>query len=123
MILLPQDLRERLLANGRRRGLDHVPVVKFFNPLGIGTWLATELDEDGDTLFGLADLGEPELGSFSPAEMEALELPFGMGIEREILFEGEFPLSVYAQAAQGAGRIVSDERSLRAAAVALRQQE
>ena len=33
MILLPQDLRERLLANGRRRGLDHVPVVKFFNPL------------------------------------------------------------------------------------------
>jgi Protein of unknown function (DUF2958) len=123
MILLPQDLRERLLANGRRRGLDHVPVVKFFNPLGIGTWLATELDEDGDTLFGLADLGEPELGSFSLAEMEALELPFGMGIERDILFEGEFPLSVYVQAAQAAGRIVSDERSLRAAAVALRQQE
>jgi hypothetical protein len=123
MILLPQDLRERLLANGRRRGLDHVPVVKFFNPLGIGTWLATELDEDGDTLFGLADLGEPELGSFSLAEMEALELPFGMGIERDILFEGEFPLSVYVQAAQAAGQIVSDERSLRAAAVALRQQE
>jgi hypothetical protein len=123
MILLPQDLREGLLANGRRRGLDHVPVVKFFNPLGIGTWLATELDEDGDTLFGLADLGEPELGSFNLAEMEALELPFGMGIERDIVFEGEFPLSVYVQAAQVAGRIVSDERSLRSAAVALRQQE
>ena len=60
MILLPQDLRERLLANGRRRGLDHVPVVRFFNPLGVGTWLASELDEDGDTLFGLAHLGEPE---------------------------------------------------------------
>jgi hypothetical protein len=59
MILLTAELRERLLANGRRRGLDHVPVVKFFNPLGVGTWLATELDEDGDTLFGLADLGDP----------------------------------------------------------------
>ncbi len=47
---------------------DHVPVVKFFNPLGEGVWLATELDEDGDTLFGLADLGEPELGSFSLSE-------------------------------------------------------
>lgn len=59
MILVTPELRKRLLANGRRRGLDHVPVVKFFNPLGIGTWLATELDEDGDTLFGLADLGYP----------------------------------------------------------------
>jgi hypothetical protein len=123
MILLTQDLRERLLANGRRRGPDHVPVVKFFNSLGIGTWLATELDEDGDTLFGLADLGEPELGSFSLAEMVALELPFGMRIERDILFEGEFPLSIYVRAAQTAGRIVIDERSLRAAAAALREEE
>lgn len=123
MILLTQDLRERLLANGRRRGLDHVPVVKFFNPLGIGTWLATELDEDGDTLYGLADLGEPELGSFSLAEMQAVELPLGMGIERDILFEGEDPLSVYAQAARTAGRIVIDKRSLRDAAAALQRQQ
>ena len=65
---------------------------------------------------GLADLGEPELGAFSLAEMEAVELPFGLGIERDILFEGAFPLSVYAQAARTAGRIVIDDRSLRAAA-------
>jgi hypothetical protein len=62
MILLTSDLRERLLANGRKRNVDHVPVVKFFNPLGAGTWLATELGKDGDQLFGLADLGFPELG-------------------------------------------------------------
>ena len=122
MILLTPELCERLLANGRRRGLDHVPVVKFFNPLGIGTWLATELDEDGDTLFGLADLGDPELGSFSLAEMQALELPLGMGIERDILFAGEYPLSVYAQAARTAGRIVIDGRLLRAAAAALQRE-
>ena len=122
MILLPRDLRERLLANGRRRGLDHVPVVKFFNPLGVGTWLASELDEDGDTLFGLAHLTEPELGAFSLAEMEAVELPFGMGIERDTLFEGAFPLSVYAQAAHAAGRIVLDDRSLRAAAAVLQRE-
>jgi hypothetical protein len=54
-------------------------VVKFFNPLGEGVWLATSLDADGDTLFGLADLGEPELGSFSLAEMTSVRLPFGMG--------------------------------------------
>ena len=122
MILVTPELRERLLANGRRCGLDHVPVVKFFNPLGIGTWLATELDEDGDTLFGLADLGYLELGAFSLAEMQELELPLGMGIERDILFEGEFPLSVYAHAARTAGRIVIDERSLRAAAAALQRE-
>src|SRR3546814_9982946 len=100
MNLLTPELRERLLANGRARDGDHVPVVRFFNPLGIGTWLATELDEDGDTLFGLADLGEPELGSFSLSEMAALRLSFGMGIERDILFEGAFPISVYAEAAR-----------------------
>lgn len=64
MNLLTPELRERLLTNGREFDADHVPVVKFFNPLGEGVWLATELDADGDTLFGLADLGEPELGSF-----------------------------------------------------------
>jgi hypothetical protein len=77
MILLTSDLRERLLANGQQPDVDHSPVVKFFNPLGAGVWLATELDADGDTLFGLADLGEPELGSFSLAEMAAVRLPLG----------------------------------------------
>lgn len=65
MILLTPHLRERLIANGRQRDVDHVPVVKFFNPFGDGVWLATELDPDGDIMFGLADMGYPELGSFS----------------------------------------------------------
>ena len=123
MILLTPGLRDRLLANGRLRDVDHVPVVKFFNPVGAATWLATELDEDHDTLFGLADLGFgcPELGSFSLLEMASVRLPFGLGIERDLYFEGSFPLSVYAEAARLAGRVVLDERSLRAAAAALRE--
>jgi hypothetical protein len=116
MIFLTPDLRERLLANGRLRDIDHVPVVKFFNPLGEGVWLATELDADGDTLFGLADLGEPELGSFSLSEMQSLRLPFGMGIERDILFEGVFPISAWAEAARRTGSIRVGERMLFAAA-------
>ncbi len=36
---------------------DHVPVVNLFDPTGPATWLLTELDADGDTLFGLCDLG------------------------------------------------------------------
>lgn len=124
MILLTEDLRDRLLANGRQPDTDHVPVVKFFNPVGAATWLVTELDEDGDTLFGLADLGFgcPELGSFSLSELASLRLPFEMGIERDLLFEGEFPLSIYVQAARTAAHIVIDERSLRAAAMALQRE-
>jgi hypothetical protein len=116
MILLTDDLRERLLANGLDRGADHVPVVKFFNPLGKGVWLATELDADGDTLFGLADLGNPELGSFSLEELTSICLPFGMGIERDILFTGDFPISVWAEAARQAGSIRAAERILYRAA-------
>lgn len=112
MILLTDDLRERLLANGLERGADHVPVVKFFNPLGEGVWLVTELDADGDTLFGLADLGDPELGNFSLEELTSIRLPFGMGIERDILFTGDFSLSVWAEAAREAGSIRAAERIL-----------
>ena len=122
MILLTDDLRDLLLANGRQRDVDHVPVVKFFNPVGAGTWLITEIEPDGDTLFGLADLGFgcPELGSFSLSELTSVRLPFGMGIERDILFEATFPLSVYAEAARQAGSIVESEWLLRTAATTLR---
>ena len=114
MILLTDELREQLLANGRNRDVDHIPVVKFFNPLGQGVWLATELDEDGDTLFGLADLDEPELGSFSLAEMIAVRLPMGLGIERDILFKGLYPISAWAEAARRTGGIREAERVLHA---------
>jgi hypothetical protein len=114
MILLTPDQREQLLANGRDRDADHIPVVKFFNPLGQGVWLATELDEDGDTLFGLADLSEPELGTFSLGEMIAVRLPMGLGIERDILFEGLYPLSAWAEAARRTGGIRKAERVLHA---------
>ena len=110
MILLTDELRARLLANGRQRDDDHIPVVKFFNPLGEGVWLAAELDADGDTMFGLADIGCPELGSWSLREMEVIRLPLGLRIERDVLFTGDFPLSVWAEAARQAGSIRAAER-------------
>ncbi|RWF88653.1 MAG: DUF2958 domain-containing protein [Mesorhizobium sp.] len=106
MILLTDDLRGRLLANGHDRDADHIPVVKFFNPLGEGVWLATELDANGDTLFGLADLGYPELGSFSLEDLTSVRLPSGMGIERDILFQTDLPISVWAEAA---ARVLTNE--------------
>lgn len=124
MLLLTQDQRARLIANGQSRG-DHVPVVKFFNPVGSGTWLFSELDEDGDTLFGLCDLGFgcPEMGSASLAEIAAVRLPFGLAIERDLHFEGRFPLTTYADAARLCGGITEDEARLEAAAVARAQED
>ena len=109
MKLLTRSQRAQLLANGRNRDRDHRPVVKFFDPTGAATWLFTELDpEDGDTLFGLADLGSgsPELGYSSLAEMLSIRCRFGLGIEQDLYFKPEYSLSVYAEAAYAAGRIV-----------------
>jgi Protein of unknown function (DUF2958) len=127
MILLTEDLRAQLRANAvaqreaQQRGMpepDPVPVVKFFNPMGAATWLVTEIEADGDTLFGLADLGFgcPELGSFSLAEIASVRLAFGLGIERDLGFESSDPLSVWAETARRCGTLVETEARLRRAA-------
>ena len=140
MILLPDDLRAQLRANAAARhnvvhhdAMQHgaaqnggcepdpLPVVKFFNPVGAATWLATELDSDDDTLFGLADLGfgSPELGSFSLSEIASVRLRFGLIIERDLHFAPCFPMSVYAEASRHMGFIAEDEARLQSAALRL----
>ena len=118
MDLLTERLRAALRANAEAAAWprhDPVPVVKFFNPCGAATWLATELDADGDTLFGLADLGFgcPELGSFSLSEIAGVRLPFGLTIERDLHFSTSCPLSRWAEAARLAGSIMGAETILR----------
>lgn len=70
---------------------DFQPVVKLFNPMGAATWLLSELDEDGDTAFGLCDLGmgSPEMGYVSLAELAEIKLRFGLYIERDIHFHAK----------------------------------
>ena len=115
MNLLDPKMADRLTANCKTSG-DHLPVVKLFNPCGAATWLFSELD--GDNLFGLCDLGFgcPEPGSASLSEIAAVRLPFGLAIERDILFEARFPLSVYAEAARARGAITENNLLLEAAA-------
>lgn len=124
MILIPDDIRQRLLANGAaEQETDHVPVVKLFDPTGAATWLITEMmPDEPDILFGLCDLGFgcPELGYVSLAELESVEGQLGLGIERDIHFDACFPLSVYAEAARITGRITESERVLAQAAAAFR---
>jgi len=68
---------------------DKQVVVKFFNPMGSQTWEITEgsYQEDMDTwlLFGKCDLGYgAEWGYVTLAELEDLDVGFGLGIERDI---------------------------------------
>ena len=58
-------------------------VAKFFNPMGIGTWyLMNKSPEDG-YCWGIVDLHAVEVGSFMIEELEEIELPMGMKIERD----------------------------------------
>ena len=123
MITLPHAILSALRANARASRLheqrderfDPFPVVKFFNPVGAATWIATELYDDGDTLFGLADLGFgcPEMGVFSLTEIAGVRLPFGLFIERDEHFEPLAQLSLWSDTARRMGAIVLAEAELR----------
>lgn len=73
------------------KGMNAKVVVKYFNPCGIGTWLITEGEkqENGDwLLFGYCHLFEWEWGYVTLSELEAVRLPFGLSIERELYVTG-----------------------------------
>lgn len=108
MKLITEKLKTKLLRNGANPDQDHAPVLKLFNPCGAATWLISEMDpDDNDILFGLCDLGFDwvELGYVSLSELEALRLPFGLKIERDLHFEGTQPMSAYVEEATKVGRI------------------
>lgn len=65
---------------------DPTVYLKFFNPLGAGTWYFMEYCPEDNLAFGYIDLHETELGYFSIAELEAIRLPFNMRIERDFSF-------------------------------------
>lgn len=101
--LLPAELRNKLLKNNAEaRDADHIPVVKWFTPWGAATWLLTEMEQDGDTCFGLCDLGigEPELGYVSLKEVKSVKGPHGLLVERDEHFRPTKPLSEYLCAAR-----------------------
>jgi len=109
MKLLTKAIETKLRANeeiARETGESGKPVVKFFNPCGAGTWLISDMDEDG-ICFGLCDLGmgTPELGTVSIQELQSVNVGFGLGIERDIHWEATKSLMDYANDARECGYI------------------
>lgn len=113
MTLIPSDLREVLLSNGRRSAagerIDPLPVVRLFTP-GVGAiWLLTELDPTNpDRAFGLCDLGLgcPELGHVLLSELEGLQAATGIEVKRDLDFQPRRSLGVAARQARKLGWIV-----------------
>ena len=115
MDLITPEWRILLLANGHTARdtphFDPQPLLKWFNPCGAATWLITELDpDDEDLAWGLCDLGlgSPETGHVSVRELSSIRLMRGaLGIERDLHWRADKPLSAYVRLARAAGHIVS----------------
>ncbi len=86
--MMAQELRRLLppLHAQETAGEEAIVYVHFFNPCGLGDWWITEGSDEGEDfiMFGLCDLGCPELGYVSLNEMLAVRGPLGLGIERDL---------------------------------------
>ena len=111
MELVTKEQMETLLANGQRMMEEDIstsiwPVVKLFTPDANATWLLAWAEPDEpDIVWGLADLGCPEVGSVRLSEIAAVRGPLGLPVERDLYFEAEKTLSDYAAEARERGRV------------------
>lgn len=91
MELVTKEIEEKFNEHpfGSQDGLgkEAEVLVKYFNPMGAGTWLITEAEKqkDGDWLmYGYCHIFEWEWGYVSLNELKNLDLPFDMKIERDL---------------------------------------
>lgn len=109
MELMTPEIAEKLHANDQSV-IEHGScgddvVVKYFNPCGAQTWhivSGTPIDGHGEPcdspddagdwhLFGLCNLGDDqnaELGYLLLSDLKSIELPGGLGIERDLHYSG-----------------------------------
>ena len=68
------------------KGFEAQVLVKYFNPMGAGTWLITEAEREGDDwrLFGYCHLFEWEWGYVMLSDFQEIRLPLGLTIERDL---------------------------------------
>lgn len=111
--LITDAQRAQLLANGRARAegqaLDPLPVVRLFTPDAHATWLLAAIDpEDGDTAYGLCDIGIglPDLGTVRLSELASIVGPLKLPVERDLYFVATRTLSEYTRLAQRNGSII-----------------
>ena len=104
MRLLTDEIKQRFerypLYSQESKGINSTVIVKYFNPAGSGTWLITEAEEqeDGDwLLFGYCHISCWEWGYVSLKELQALRLPFGLTVERDLYIPDNATVKELAQ--------------------------
>ena len=90
MELLTKGIKERFAKIGsQEKETDPIVVVKFFNPVGAGTWYATEYNAKDKIFFGYVSIfgdHNDEWGTFSLEELESIMGWGNLGIERDLHF-------------------------------------
>ena len=111
--LVTEEQHAQLLANGQAiatgKQNDPLPVVRLFTPDAHVTWLLASLDPaDGDTAYGLIDLGlgMPELGHVKLSDLASIVGPRQQPVMRDRYFQATRMLSDYVRLAQANGSIV-----------------
>ena len=111
--LITENERRQLLAHGQIRAagqaIDPLPVVRLFTPDAHATWLLAALDPaDGDTAYGLIDLGisMPELGQVKLSDLASIVGPNKLPVRRDRYFQPVRPLSEYLRLARENGSVV-----------------
>lgn len=95
MQLLTKEIEKKLektpYGSTDGQGMNAKVIVKYFNPVGSGTWLITEGEkqEDGDwLLYGYCKIFDWEWGTVMLSELAGVRLPLGLRIERDLYAEG-----------------------------------
>lgn len=112
VVLVTAEERTRLLAHGEAfaagQTLDPLPVVRLFTPDAHASWLLASLDPaDGDTAWGLIDLGigMPALGTVKLSDLAGIVGPRNLPVRRDSYFQAVRPLSEYVRLAEENGSI------------------
>ncbi|MET3536704.1 DUF2958 domain-containing protein [Chryseobacterium limigenitum] len=89
MKLMTKELEKRFAEVGdQSQSSNPLIIAKFFAPSHSATWYATELDVENSICFGyVTGLAFDEWGTFSITELESLQLPFGLHVERDRFFK------------------------------------
>lgn len=111
MTFLTDEQRDEMLANGaaRARGddIDPYPVLKLYTPDAGASWVLASLDADGDTAYGLIDIGTgfTELGVVSLSMLAGIKGPRGLPVAVEPNYKARKTLSAYVADAQRDGMV------------------
>ncbi|MFC5044104.1 DUF2958 domain-containing protein [Aquimarina hainanensis] len=86
MKLITPELEARFAEVGDQSDIENpIIIAKFFDPVGSGTWYATEYDKETKICHGyVTGFANDEWGSFSIDELESIKRPLGLRIERDL---------------------------------------